>query len=141
MSLHAVIDAVTDRIRKRSRDSREAYLAGIAAMQVDPDSDRRSVSCSNMAHAAAAAGSDQDDVLATSSVIKPNIGIITAYNDMLSAHQPFEKFPQIIKAAARSVGATAQVAGGVPAMCDGVTQASMMPRFVLVSAIKSFRAW
>ena len=122
MNLHAVIDAVTDRIRKRSRDSREVYLAGIASMQVDPDSDRRSVSCSNMAHAAAAAGSDQDDVLATSSVIKPNIGIITAYNDMLSAHQPFEKFPQIIKAAARNVGATAQVAGGVPAMCDGVTQ-------------------
>jgi phosphogluconate dehydratase len=93
MNLHAVIDAVTDRIRKRSRDSREVYLAGIASMQVDPDSDRRSVSCSNMAHAAAAAGIDQDDVLATSSVIKPNIGIITAYNDMLSAHRPFEKFP------------------------------------------------
>ena len=122
MTLHSVIDAVTDRIRDRSRDSRVAYLASIADMQNDPDSDRRSVSCSNMAHAAAAAGGDQDDVLALAEVIKPNIGIITAYNDMLSAHQPFEKFPQIIKAAARTVGATAQVAGGVPAMCDGVTQ-------------------
>jgi phosphogluconate dehydratase len=122
MTLHSIINAVTDRIRTRSKYSRAAYLASIAKMQNDPDSDRRSVSCSNMAHAAAAACGDQNDVLAMAEVVKPNIGIITAYNDMLSAHQPFEKFPQIIKAAARNVGATAQVAGGVPAMCDGVTQ-------------------
>ena len=122
MTLHSIINAVTDRIRTRSKYSRAAYLASIAKMQNDPDSDRRSVSCSNMAHAAAAACGDQNDVLAMAEVVKPNIGIITAYNDMLSAHQPFEKYPQIIKAAARSVGATAQVAGGVPAMCDGVTQ-------------------
>ena len=89
MTLHSVIDAVTDRIRDRSRDSRAAYLASIADMQNDPDSDRRSVSCSNMAHAAAGAGNDQADVLGAGDQLRPNIGIITAYNDMLSAHQPF----------------------------------------------------
>jgi len=80
------------------------------------------VSCSNMAHVAAAAGEDKADILAQSDTLKPNIAIVTAYNDMLSAHQPYEGYPQLIKAAARQAGATAQVAGGVPAMCDGVTQ-------------------
>ena len=80
------------------------------------------VSCSNMAHVAAAAGEDQSDILSQSGPLKPNIAIVTAYNDMLSAHQPYEGYPQPIKAAARQAGATAQVAGGVPAMCDGVTQ-------------------
>ena len=71
------------------------------------------MSCSNIAHAGAAAGVDQEDFLTSN---KPNIGIVTSYNDMLSAHQPFETFPAIIKAAARTVEATAQVAGGVPAV-------------------------
>jgi len=131
---------IQDRIRRRSADSRRAYLDDIAAMAASPDSDRRRVSCSNMAHAAAAAGEDQGDVLATGDEVKPNIGIITAYNDMLSAHQPFASYPQIIRAAAREVGATAQVAGGVPAMCDGVTQGrpgmelSLMSRDVIAMA-------
>ena len=77
-----------------------------------------------MAHAAAGAGPDQADVLGMNGDIKPNIGIITAYNDMLSAHQLSESYPHHIRAAARAAGATAQVAGGVPAACDGVTQAA-----------------
>jgi len=131
---------VQERIRKRSEDHRRAYLEDIAMMAASPDSDRRQVSCSNMAHAAAAAGQDQNDVLATGDEVKPNIGIITAHNDMLSAHQPFASYPQVIKAAAREVGATAQIAGGVPAMCDGVTQGrpgmelSLMSRDVIAMA-------
>ena len=131
---------IQDRIRTRSQDSRRRYLDDIAVMTHSPDSDRRQVSCSNMAHAAAGAGRDQNDVLGAGAELKPNVGIITAYNDMLSAHQPFETYPQIIKAAAREVGATAQVAGGVPAMCDGVTQGrpgmelSLMSRDVIAMA-------
>ena len=138
--LHDRIAAVTERIRKRSRDLRRAYLEDIAAMEESPDSDRRSVSCSNMAHAAAAAGPDQASVLGSGDSLAPNIGIITAYNDMLSAHQPFESYPQVIRAAARAAGGTAQVAGGVPAMCDGVTQGrpgmelSLMSRDVIAMA-------
>lgn len=120
--LHPQIQKILDRIRARSKDSRAAYLRQIDAMAQDSDGDRRQVSCSNLAHVAAAAGSDQNDLLATDDVVKPNIGIITAYNDMLSAHQPFEGFPAVIRSAARAAGGTAQVAGGVPAMCDGITQ-------------------
>ena len=121
-ALHDRVSTVTERIRRRSHDRRRAYLDDIAAMEASPDSDRRQVGCSNMAHAAAAAGEDQEHVLAAGDRPAPNIGIITAYNDMLSAHQPFETYPQVIRAAARAAGGTAQVAGGVPAMCDGVTQ-------------------
>ena len=117
--LHPIIIDVLERIKNRSKDSRAAYLAAIDEMANDKDQDRTAVSCSNLAHAGAGSGVDQNDFLASK---KPNIGIVTSYNDMLSAHQPFETFPAIIKAAARTVGATAQVAGGVPAMCDGVTQ-------------------
>lgn len=120
--LHKNISAVIERVQERSKVSRAAYLAGIKMMADSHDSDRRQVSCSNMAHVAAAAGEDQSDLLSPSATLKPNIAIITAYNDMLSAHQPFESYPSLIKAAARNIGATAQVAGGVPAMCDGVTQ-------------------
>ena len=120
--LHDRVASVTERIRQRSHDRRRAYLEDIAAMEESPDSDRRQVGCSNMAHAAAAAGEDQENVLAASDRRSANIGIITAYNDMLSAHQPFESYPQVIRAAARAAGGSAQVAGGVPAMCDGVTQ-------------------
>ncbi len=109
---------VTDRIIKRSRDTRAAYLANIA--RAAEDGPRRAhLSCSGQAHAYAGAGPDQDTLATTRA---PNLGIITAYNDMLSAHQPFGTFPDRIKQAARTMGATAQVAGGVPAMCDGVTQ-------------------
>ncbi|MGC6473180.1 MAG: phosphogluconate dehydratase [Candidatus Puniceispirillaceae bacterium] len=120
--LHKKIAQVTERVRERSAASRSAYLADIEKMHIAPDSDRRSVACSNMAHVAAAAGPDQDELLSQSEKLKPNIAVITAYNDMLSAHQPFENYPALIRAAAREAGATAQVAGGVPAMCDGVTQ-------------------
>ena len=120
--LHKKIAQVTERVRERSAASRSDYLADIEKMHIAPDSDRRSVACSNMAHVAAAAGPDQDELLSQSEKLKPNIAVITAYNDMLSAHQPFENYPALIRAAAREAGATAQVAGGVPAMCDGVTQ-------------------
>ena len=80
---------------------------------------RAHLTCGNQAHAYAAMGADKEALVAARSA---NIGIVTSYNDMLSAHQPFEKFPQVIKAAAKRYGGTAQVAGGVPAMCDGVTQ-------------------
>jgi phosphogluconate dehydratase len=118
MSLNPTIDRVTDRIRERSHAARGTYLSRLAsAAQAGPA--RAHLSCGNQAHAYAATGSDKDALAAAR---QPNIGIVTAYNDMLSAHQPYEVYPQLIRAAARRVGATAQVAGGVPAMCDGVTQ-------------------
>ncbi len=118
MSLNDTIAAVTERIVERSRDSRATYLDRMA--QAAEEGPRRAhLSCGNQAHAYAAMGEDQE-ALATGR--QPNVGIVTAYNDMLSAHQPFERFPAIIKDAAKTAGATAQVAGGVPAMCDGVTQ-------------------
>lgn len=118
MAVHAKIQEITDRIIQRSAASRDAYLSRMRAAASKGPS-RAHLSCSGQAHAFAAAGEDQG-ALATG--IGGNLGIITAYNDMLSAHQPFEVFPDILRDAARSVGGTAQVAGGVPAMCDGVTQ-------------------
>ncbi len=118
MPLHPTIARVTDRIRARSKASRTAYLARIAAAgRAGPA--RGHLACGNQAHAYAAMGA-QKTALAEGRV--PNIAIITAYNDMLSAHQPYEDYPKLIRAAAAEAGATAQVAGGVPAMCDGVTQ-------------------
>ena len=118
MTLHPTIARVTDRIRARSEATRSAYLARIAtAGRAGPA--RGHLACGNQAHAYAAMGAQKSDLAAGRA---PNIGIVTAYNDMLSAHQPFEDYPKLIRAAAREVGATAQVAGGVPAMCDGVTQ-------------------
>jgi len=118
MPLNSTLAKVTDRIRDRSRGPRNAYLARMArAAETGPA--RAHLSCGNQAHAYAASTVDKS-ALATGSA--PNIGIITAFNDMLSAHQPYETYPERIRAAARRVGATAQVAGGVPAMCDGVTQ-------------------
>ncbi|MGV8951514.1 MAG: phosphogluconate dehydratase [Cypionkella sp.] len=118
MSLNSTLDRVTDRIRERSAPSRDRYLAQIAeAVAKGPA--RAHLSCGNQAHAYAAM-TDDKSVLAAAR--QPNIGIVTAYNDMLSAHQPFEDYPKLIREAARRAGATAQVAGGVPAMCDGVTQ-------------------
>ncbi|MEM9425485.1 MAG: phosphogluconate dehydratase [Pseudomonadota bacterium] len=121
MSLNDTVAKVTERIIERSRPARDAYLGKIARAQ-DAGVKRAHLSCGNQAHAYAAMGNDKDALVAERA---PNIGIVTAYNDMLSAHQPFKDYPDRIKAAARKVGATAQVAGGVPAMCDGVTQGQM----------------
>ena len=116
--MHPTIQSVTERIRKRSEASRSDYLERIdGAIGSGPA--RSLISCGNVAHAFAASGKDKPVLKAMQA---PNIGIVTAYNDMLSAHQPLEKFPALIKFAAQSRGCTAQVAGGVPAMCDGVTQ-------------------
>lgn len=118
MPLDATVARVTDRIIARSQDDRRRYLDKIDAAASDGVK-RAHLSCGNQAHAYAAMGGDKETLTGYRA---PNLGIVTAYNDMLSAHQPFETYPQRIKAAARAVGATAQVAGGVPAMCDGVTQ-------------------
>jgi phosphogluconate dehydratase len=118
MTLHSAIGAVTERIAKRSRSTRQAYL-DLIARERDCGVDRPTLSCGNLAHGFAAASEDK---LAIRNGRAMNIGIVTAYNDMLSAHQPYGRYPDQIKLFAREVGATAQVAGGVPAMCDGVTQ-------------------
>lgn len=121
MPLNPTIARVTERIIKRSEDTRSAYIERMKALG-NHGPRRAHLTCGNQAHAYAAMGSDQAALMAER---QPNIGIVTAYNDMLSAHQPFQRFPDLIKDAAREHGATAQVAGGVPAMCDGVTQGQM----------------
>ena len=118
MSLNSTLKSVTDRIIARSEKTRGTYLERMAAAASKGPS-RAHLSCSGQAHAYAGAGQDQE-ALATKSA--GNLGIVTSYNDMLSAHQPFERYPGLIRDAARATGGTAQVAGGVPAMCDGVTQ-------------------
>jgi phosphogluconate dehydratase len=117
-SLNDTIKRVTERVQERSQTTRDRYMERMR--QAAAEGPRRAhLSCGNQAHAYAAMGQDQDTLATERS---PNIGIVTAYNDMLSAHQPFERYPDIIRDAARAAGGTAQVAGGVPAMCDGVTQ-------------------
>jgi phosphogluconate dehydratase len=117
--MHPVTADVTERIVARSRDTRADYLDRMeAARRAGPG--RAKLNCANFAHAFAAA--PDDDKARLRNPAAPNLGIVSSYNDMLSAHQPLERYPAIIKAAAREVGATAQYAGGVPAMCDGVTQ-------------------
>jgi phosphogluconate dehydratase len=118
MPLHPELDRITQRIIARSEARRAAYLERVARA-ADNGPRRAHLSCSNQAHAYAGAGADQG---ALAKGRAPNIGIVTAYNDMLSAHAPYKDYPDLIKATARAEGATAQVAGGVPAMCDGVTQ-------------------
>ena len=118
MKLHSDLAHITEEITTRSNDLRSAYLAKINQM-VENKPNRAHLSCGNQAHAYAAMG-EAKTILAEGRT--PNLGIITAYNDMLSAHQPFAEYPDLIKRAAHRAGATAQVAGGVPAMCDGVTQ-------------------
>src|SRR5579863_5144007 len=117
--MHDTVAEVTDRIARRSRDRRADYLERMdEALRAQPG--RAKLSCANWAHAfAAQAPADKFRLMDPAA---PNLGIVSAYNDMLSAHQPLERFPELIRAAARDVGATAQFAGGVPAMCDGVTQ-------------------
>lgn len=119
MALNPVVAEVTARIVERSRQTRADYLRRMdAATGTAPG--RAKLSCANWAHAFA--GQTVADKLTALTGAQPNLGVVTAYNDMLSAHQPFERFPEIIRQAAREAGATAQVAGGTPAMCDGVTQ-------------------
>ena len=119
MALHPIVASITEQIRERSEPTRSRYLAHVAAARVNGPS-RGRISCTNLAHAFAAEA--PPDKLSLREIRAPNIGIVSAYNDMLSAHQPLARFPDIIKQAAREAGATAQFAGGVPAMCDGVTQ-------------------
>ena len=117
-SLHPAVHAVTQRIVERSRPMRSRYL-DLIERQRDAGVDRSRMGCGNLAHGFAASGEDKATIRAGGAM---NIGIVTAYNDMLSAHQPYYRYPEQMKLWAREVGATAQVAGGVPAMCDGVTQ-------------------
>ncbi|MGO4392375.1 phosphogluconate dehydratase [Variovorax sp. M-6] len=119
MTLHPVLSAVTHRIRGRSANTRGAYLARLERARVKGPN-RQALGCTNLAHGFAAAPAG--DKIMLREIRRPNLAIVSSYNDMLSAHQPFERFPEIIKQAAREAGATAQFAGGVPAMCDGVTQ-------------------
>ena len=118
MPVNDTIADITERVVARSKSARTQYMDRMR--RAAEDGPRRAhLSCSNQAHAYAAMGDDKDALVAERA---PNIGIVTAYNDMLSAHQPFKDYPDRIKDAARRVGATAQIAGGVPAMCYGVTQ-------------------
>ena len=116
---HPVITEVTNRIRERSVARRQAFLARIQR-QTEQGKTRASLSCGNLAHAVAA--SSCDDKGRILDMTRANVAIVTAYNDMLSAHQPYQGYPDIIKGALAELGHSAQVAGGVPAMCDGVTQ-------------------
>jgi len=117
--MNSTLIQVTDRIRERSAKSRESYLQRIAGAAASGPS-RKIMSCSNLAHAVAACSSPDKKLLLDGPTA--NIAIVSSYNDMLSAHQPFESFPDVIRKAAKEAGAVAQFAGGVPAMCDGVTQ-------------------
>ncbi len=120
MNLHPTLQAVTERIIERSRPTREAYLARIRALQQQGRFSRDRLGCSNLAHGYAAM--PQTIKIEMQKPDVPNLGMITSYNDMVSAHQPFKDFPDWIKDEASKHGATAQVAGGTPAMCDGITQ-------------------
>lgn len=117
--IHQVISSVTARIRERSAARRQAFLARIQR-QAEQGKTRAALACGNLAHAVAACSSDEKGRILD--MTRANVGIVTAYNDMLSAHQPYQGYPDIIKAALAELGHSAQVAGGVPAMCDGVTQ-------------------
>jgi len=119
MALHPVVEQVTNRIIQRSRKSRAAYLEHLEAARIQ-GVQRGALSCTNLAHGFAAFPAN--DKLKLREYKQPSVAIVSSYNDMLSAHQPFEYFPKVIKEAVREVGAVAQFASGVPAMCDGVTQ-------------------
>lgn len=118
-AVHPELQRITERIRQRSAATRQAYLAMVDSAR-RPSAYRAGMGCANAAHAFAAMPAS--DKLVLNQERQPNLGVVTAYNDMLSAHQPYEHYPERIRAAARALGATAQVAGGVPAMCDGITQ-------------------
>ncbi|MBK8373605.1 phosphogluconate dehydratase [Sphingorhabdus sp.] len=127
--LHPAIERVTARIIEKSRDSRRRYL-DLINREAEKGLNRATMSCGNFAHGFAAAGDDKAAIRGGSAM---NIGIVSAYNDMLSAHAPYARYPEQIKLFAREVGATAQVAGGVPAMCDGVTQGQQGMELSLLS--------
>jgi phosphogluconate dehydratase len=118
MALNPIVASVTERIVERSKPTRQRYL-DLMREQKERGINRPRLSCGNFAHGFAASGEDKEKIRTLSG---PNIAIVTAYNDMLSAHQPYGRYPEQMKIFAREAGATAQVAGGVPAMCDGVTQ-------------------
>ena len=117
--LNATVAAVTARIRRRSAGTRADYLAHVVALRSRARGAER-LGCAYVAHAFA--GMPPNDKLRVVAERAPHIGVVTAYNDMLSAHQPYEGYPEQIRRDAAALGATVQVAGGVPAMCDGVTQ-------------------
>ena len=119
--MNPAIETVTTRIIEKSKQTRQRYL-DLIAREGDKGVNRQSMSCGNLAHGFAASAEDKPLIRSGGAM---NIGIVTAYNDMLSAHQPYGRYPEQIKLFAREVGATAQVAGGVPAMCDGVTQGQL----------------
>ena len=119
MSIHPVIASVTDRIRRRSQPTRQAYLERMTQAR-RTGAVRMRLPCANLAHACAASGPGDKAALTGGKAV--NLAIVSAYNDMLSAHQPLETYPALIKQVAAQMGAVAQFAGGVPAMCDGVTQ-------------------
>ncbi|MGB2239533.1 MAG: dihydroxy-acid dehydratase, partial [Pseudomonadales bacterium] len=117
--MHAAVLSVTDAIRTRSKPYRDAYLADLQSRQADRPR-REDLGCGNLAHGIAACGaSDKQQLKLMQSA---NIAIITAHNDMLSAHQPYAAYPDLIKRCLQEMGCTGQIAAGVPAMCDGVTQ-------------------
>ena len=117
--MHPVLEQVTQQVIERSRETRAAYLANVdSAIEKGPH--RAKLACGNLAHGFAACASDEKNDLAHAE--KANVAIISAYNDMLSAHEPYKDYPALIKQAVREAGGVAQFAGGVPAMCDGVTQ-------------------
>jgi len=135
--MNTIIQEVTQRIEERSKETRKEYLAKIEnARRQGPH--RGSLSCGNLAHGFAACG--KEDKADLTSMTKANVAIVSSYNDMLSAHQPYEDYPQKLKEAIRNVGSVAQFAGGVPAMCDGVTQGtpgmdlSLMSRDIIAQA-------
>ncbi len=119
MTVNSVISAVTEKLIARSKTGRSLYRARMDSLRANQPK-RKSLGCANIAHGFAACGPHDKAELRNGD--GPNLAIVTSYNDMLSAHQPFERYPEIIREAARAAGGTAQVAGGVPAMCDGVTQ-------------------
>lgn len=119
MSIHPLIKEVTERIKARSASSRKTYLEQVQK-NFNRDTGRRGLSCGNLAHGFAGCSSDEKAVIAAGD--EPNMAIISAYNDMLSAHKPYEKYPDEFRAYAKELNATVQVAGATPAMCDGVTQ-------------------
>ena len=137
MPLDATIARVTEAIEARSEGRRATYLDRMRRA-ADEGPRRAHLTCGNQAHAYAAMGQDQS---ALAEGRAPNLGIVTAYNDMLSAHQPFERFPQLIRDAARSAGGTAQVAGGVPAMCDGQGEALCSTRIPLMERGAFLQRW
>ena len=129
--LHPKIKNVLNRIVDRSKDTRKKYLKSINDMENSNEINRNTISCSNMAHVAASTPkSDQLNILMNK---KPNLGIVSAYNDMLSAHKPYENYPSLIKSISSQYDATAQMAGGVPAMCDGITQGRVGMELSLMS--------